>query len=208
MLIGKPPDIPSSEITPLKDYRTYLDRRRFLRRAVAAGRGGPRSRPHWPSLIAPGAPLPIPSCKPCPARSPPPASNSPASRTSPTTTTITSSASTRTDPARNAGALPTRPWKVKVEGKVNKPQIFDIDTAAQTAPARRPRLSPSLRRGLEHGHSLGGLLALRIHQAVRSAAHSQIRAVPLLLQLGRREVGRRNARSTGPIPRACAWTKP
>ena len=38
MLIGKPPDIPSSEITPRREYDSYFNRRRFLRSAaVAAG---------------------------------------------------------------------------------------------------------------------------------------------------------------------------
>ena len=37
MLIGKPPDIPSSEITPRDAYLRYLSRRRFLKGAAAAG---------------------------------------------------------------------------------------------------------------------------------------------------------------------------
>ena len=37
MLIGKPPDIQSSEITSPDQYAQYLDRRRFLRGAAAAG---------------------------------------------------------------------------------------------------------------------------------------------------------------------------
>ena len=36
MLIGKPPDIPSSEITSRNDYFRYLSRRRFLKGAAAA----------------------------------------------------------------------------------------------------------------------------------------------------------------------------
>ena len=37
MLIGKPPDIPSSEITSRDAYFRYLSRRRFLKGAAAAG---------------------------------------------------------------------------------------------------------------------------------------------------------------------------
>ncbi|MGC1462452.1 MAG: twin-arginine translocation signal domain-containing protein, partial [Terracidiphilus sp.] len=37
MLIGKPPDIPSSEITSRKAYNEYFNRRRFLKAAAAAG---------------------------------------------------------------------------------------------------------------------------------------------------------------------------
>jgi sulfoxide reductase catalytic subunit YedY len=37
-------------------------------------------------------------------------------------------------PAKNAGALPTRPWTVKVEGKVAKPLTFDIDALLKLRP--------------------------------------------------------------------------
>src|SRR5665213_3556925 len=37
MLIGKPPDIPSSEITSRAAYEEYFNRRRFLREALATG---------------------------------------------------------------------------------------------------------------------------------------------------------------------------
>ncbi len=38
------------------------------------------------------------------------------------------------DPARNAHTLRTRPWTVQVEGAVNKPMRFDIDTLLKLAP--------------------------------------------------------------------------
>ena len=38
------------------------------------------------------------------------------------------------DPAKNAGGLPTRPWTVKVEGKVKKPLTFDIDALLKLRP--------------------------------------------------------------------------
>ena len=34
----------------------------------------------------------------------------------------------KSDPARNAGGLKTRPWTVQISGLVRKPQIIDIDT--------------------------------------------------------------------------------
>ena len=37
-------------------------------------------------------------------------------------------------PARNAAGLPTRPWTVKVEGKVAKPLTFDIDALLKLRP--------------------------------------------------------------------------
>ena len=160
MLIGKPPDIPSSEITSRDDYLRYLSRRRFLKGAAAAGAAAPRRRSPRP-VISPrtiayaGTKLQT--------------VHSPLTTTGEQLTTFDDITHynnfyefgvDKGDPAKNAGGLPTRPWTVKVEGKVAKPLTFDIDDAAQAAPARRPRLSPSLRRGLEHGHSLGRLLAL------------------------------------------------
>jgi methionine sulfoxide reductase catalytic subunit len=41
----------------------------------------------------------------------------------------------KSDPARNAGSLRSRPWTVSIEGEVNKPQIVDIDTLLGWFPA-------------------------------------------------------------------------
>ena len=38
------------------------------------------------------------------------------------------------DPAQNAGTLKTRPWTVTVEGEVNKPRTFDVETLLKLAP--------------------------------------------------------------------------
>ncbi|MGP8252296.1 MAG: protein-methionine-sulfoxide reductase catalytic subunit MsrP [Terracidiphilus sp.] len=133
MLIGKPPDIPSSEITPLKDYREFLDRRRFLKKAAAAGAAA-LAADRLGSLIAPGAALADSKLQTVP---------------SPLTTTGEQLTSLddithynnfyefgveKTDPARNAGILPTRPWSVKIEGKVAKPLTFDIDQLLKLRP--------------------------------------------------------------------------
>jgi sulfoxide reductase catalytic subunit YedY len=40
----------------------------------------------------------------------------------------------KADPAKNAGRMRTRPWTVQVEGEVNKPGTFDIDTLLRLAP--------------------------------------------------------------------------
>jgi len=124
MLIGKPPDIPSSEITP-KDC--FVNRRRFLREAAAAGAAA-LSAGRAAGLVS--------------AFSDGPAGMKLETVKSPLTTTgeqLTSLEDIthynnfyefgvdKSDPAKNAGALPTRPWTVKVEGKVKKPLTFDID---------------------------------------------------------------------------------
>ena len=40
----------------------------------------------------------------------------------------------KTDPAQYAGALPTRPWNVKISGLVKTPKTFDIDTLLKMHP--------------------------------------------------------------------------
>jgi methionine sulfoxide reductase catalytic subunit len=40
----------------------------------------------------------------------------------------------KSDPARNAGRLKTRPWTLQVEGEVKKPGTFDIDALLKLAP--------------------------------------------------------------------------
>jgi methionine sulfoxide reductase catalytic subunit len=134
MLIGKPPDIPSSEITSESAYRHFMNRRRFLRGAVAAGaaavaadRLGQVFEPQTEAL----------------------ADTKLQTVPSPLTTTgeqLTSFEDIthynnfyefgvdKGDPAKNAGGLPTRPWSVKVEGKVAKPLTFGIDDLLKLRP--------------------------------------------------------------------------
>jgi sulfoxide reductase catalytic subunit YedY len=38
------------------------------------------------------------------------------------------------EPAKNAGGLPTRPWTVRVDGKVKTPKTFDIDALLKLRP--------------------------------------------------------------------------
>ncbi|MFY8086438.1 MAG: protein-methionine-sulfoxide reductase catalytic subunit MsrP, partial [Rubrivivax sp.] len=40
----------------------------------------------------------------------------------------------KSDPARAAGSLKTRPWTVAVEGEVKKPGVYDIDSLLKLAP--------------------------------------------------------------------------
>ncbi len=135
MLIRKPSDIPSSLITP-KDQ--YINRRRFLRGAVAGGVAAGAAfagLDRLGELIAPSvrafADTKLQTVK------------------SPLTTTgeqLTSLEDIthynnyyefgveKDMPAKNAGVLPTRPWTVQVDGLVKKPKTFDIDTLLKLRP--------------------------------------------------------------------------
>jgi len=135
MLIGKPPDFPSSAITP-KDK--YLNRRRFLRNAAssaAAAGVAALGAERLAQVISPGisafADTKLQTVK------------------SPLTTTgeqLTSFEDVthynnyyefgvdKSDPAKNAGGLPTRPWTVHVDGLVKQKKTFDIDTLLKLRP--------------------------------------------------------------------------
>jgi sulfoxide reductase catalytic subunit YedY len=138
MLIGKPPDILSSEITPREEYDKYLNRRRFLRSAAstaiaagAAALGAERLAEIISPSVVVRAGARLETVK------------------SPLTTTgeqLTSLEDIthynnfyefgvdKDQPAKNAGGLPTRPWTVRVEGKVKRPKTFDIETLLRLRP--------------------------------------------------------------------------
>jgi sulfoxide reductase catalytic subunit YedY len=134
MPIGKPPDIPSSEITPQDAYTEYINRRRFLKGAAAAGAvalGAERIA----GVLSPGTAVH--------ADSKLQTVHSPLTTTGEQLTSFDDITHynnfyefgvNKDQPAVNAGALPTRPWTVKVEGKVAKPLTFDIDALLKLRP--------------------------------------------------------------------------
>ena len=134
MLIGKPPDIPSSEITPQTGYDWYITRRRFLRSAAATGAlalGADRLTELLSPSTAAHADTKLETIK------------SPLTTTGEQLTTFQDITTynnfyefgvEKDQPSKNAGALPTRPWIVKVEGKVAKPKTFDIEALLKLRP--------------------------------------------------------------------------
>jgi methionine sulfoxide reductase catalytic subunit len=131
VLILKPSDIPSSQITPKEQY---LNRRRFLG-GVVAGAATLLGAAGIAEMIAPRhrvfAGTKLQTVK------------------SPLTTTgedLTSYQDLTTynnyyefgvdkgDPSKNAGKLPVRPWTMRVEGLVAKPKTFDIDELLKLKP--------------------------------------------------------------------------
>jgi sulfoxide reductase catalytic subunit YedY len=130
MLISKRNHIPSSEITPKS---AYLNRRAFIAAAGAAGVGalataslarfaGPRS------VLADTKLATVPS----------PLSNKSLTPTSYNDITHYNNfyefGTDKSDPARNAGSLKTRPWTVSVEGLVKAKKTFDIDSLLKYRP--------------------------------------------------------------------------
>ena len=131
MLIGKPPDIPSSAITP-KDQ--YLNRRRFLRGVVATGAavlGAGRVAELFSPRTRALAGTKLETVK------------SPLTTTGEELTSLEDITHynnfyefgvNKDEPAKNAGVLPTRPWTVRVEGKVKTPKTFDIEALLKLRP--------------------------------------------------------------------------
>ncbi len=131
MLIRKRSDIPSSEITPQSAYR---DRRFFLKAAATAGvlaLGAERfSHLASPEQVAlAGEKLQT--------------TKSPLSVSGETLTSLQDITHYnnfyefgvgKEDPARNAGSLKTRPWKVDITGLVKKKKTYDIDTLLKLQP--------------------------------------------------------------------------
>jgi sulfoxide reductase catalytic subunit YedY len=139
MLIRKPSDIPSSEITSETSYKDFLSRRRFLRTAIsgaAAAGAAIAGTDRLAEVLSPGTTVLADATKLQTVKSP----------LSTTGEQLTSFEDIthynnyyefgvqKTDPAKNAGVLPTRPWTVKVEGQVKQPKTFDIDALLKLRP--------------------------------------------------------------------------
>ncbi|MBI2539925.1 MAG: protein-methionine-sulfoxide reductase catalytic subunit MsrP [Deltaproteobacteria bacterium] len=130
MLIRRPSDIKSSEIT---DEKLYLSRRKFLAAgsgALAALAGG--TVPDW--LISAteahaGVKLNNLRKSALSTEEPP---NSFKDIT--TYNNFYEFGTDKYSPARNAKSLVTRPWTVAVEGEVKRPKLYDIDDLMKLAP--------------------------------------------------------------------------
>ncbi len=129
MLIGKPPGIPASAITPREQY---MNRRRFLRTAIsgAAATGAVAfGAERIAEVLSPSAGV-LAGTKLQTVKSPLTTTGEQLTSYKDVTTynNFYEFGVQKYQPAMNAGGLPTRPWTVRVEGLVKKPKTFDIDT--------------------------------------------------------------------------------
>lgn len=133
MLVKKPADIPSSEITP---QRTYLDRRRFMVTGAVALGAAAAACTKVSQLAAPEKAEAGTGAKLSYSKS----ALSTAGEKPNTLREITTYnnfyeyGTEKGDPAENAWRLKTRPWTVAVEGEVKKPKTFDVDRLLKLAP--------------------------------------------------------------------------
>ena len=138
MLIRKPADIPSSEITPRESYNDYCSRRRFLRNAIAgtaAAAGAVAGADRLADIFLPRT-IALADTKLQTVKSPLTTSGEQLTSLQDVThyNNFYEFGVQKNEPAENAGRLPTRPWTVKVDGKVKQPKTFDIDALLKMRP--------------------------------------------------------------------------
>lgn len=128
MLLRTEPPLPSSEITSRDTYRRFqADRRRFLALAGAAGAGLAASAV-FPRKAYAGTKL-----QTVPSQYNVNEAITPESKAQ-SYNNFYEFGTQKDEPAKNAHTLRTRPWAVKVEGLVKKPQTIDIDTIMRYRP--------------------------------------------------------------------------
>lgn len=137
MLIKKPDDIKSSEIT---DRRVYLNRRNFMRGAALAATTAATGL-LYRRLLAPDVQVVNPPGRPDPAsRSGAKSWGLPGEDATPLKDIASFNnfyefGTDKYSPARRAQALVTKPWTVSVEGLVNRPKVFDVDELTRLFPS-------------------------------------------------------------------------
>lgn len=125
MLIGRPHQIPSSEITSERVFRAFMDRRRFLKAVVGVG-----AALSVRGIVDPAAP---PSALAAPGfkgvrRSKLSTDEPQTSLRNVTTYNNYFEFSSEKDlPAALAKDFQPRPWTVAIEGEVAKPGVYDVD---------------------------------------------------------------------------------
>jgi sulfoxide reductase catalytic subunit YedY len=138
MLLRKSPSfdsvIRSSEITPQNVFEQHQrDRRQFITGAAALGAAAIAAT-HLPTLLNPGtvhaAETPL---KVVPSKYTTTETQTPESKAT-NYNNFYEFGTDKSDPAKNAHTLQTRPWTVQVTGMVKKPQTVDIDNLLSYRP--------------------------------------------------------------------------
>jgi sulfoxide reductase catalytic subunit YedY len=131
MLIKKPNDIKSSEITP-KDL--YMNRRQFMRAASATALSAGAIWTGVESSFLPGEASAAQKLSPVRKGSHSTTEKLNSLKDITTYNNFYELGTDKSDPAENAKYLTTRPWTVTVEGEVKKANTYDIDALMKLAP--------------------------------------------------------------------------
>ncbi|MGC9292774.1 MAG: protein-methionine-sulfoxide reductase catalytic subunit MsrP [Acidobacteriaceae bacterium] len=131
MLLRRPNDIPSSEITSKSDY---LNRRKFMAGAAAAGVGAVAAL-RLKDLASPQEAVHATDKLPTvPGKFSTPGLQLTSYQDVTSYNNFYEFGTDKGDPARNAWRLQTRPWSITVEGEVQRQKTFDIDTLLKLRP--------------------------------------------------------------------------
>ena len=122
MVIRRPPDIPSSEITP---ESVYVNRRRFIQAAVAAGAVGVAFGPRALDALGRDADQEVPPR----FRGMRSDQDEPLNSYQHITTynNFYEFGTDKSDPHRNSGEFRPRPWSVTIDGACNKPGEYGLE---------------------------------------------------------------------------------
>jgi len=128
------PGIPSSDITPKETFEQHRqDRRRFLTGAAALGAGAIAAT-RFPGIFHPGQDVHAATqLQTVPSKYTVPDAQTPIAKAT-HYNNFYEFGTDKPDPARNAHTLRTRPWTVKIDGLVKKPQTLDIDAIMRYRP--------------------------------------------------------------------------
>ncbi len=189
MLITRPPDIPSSEIT---DERLYITRRDFLKAAglagVALGELVPTSPFGFPRRFGDDDKL-------TPWADVTGYNN------------YYEFGTDKDDPARNAGQLLARPWKVEIAGEVAKPATYDLDDLLKGLPPEERVYRHRCVEALVHGRSLDGHPARPADRPPGADEQGEVRRGHHARSIRGRCRGSSAASSTGRTPRRSEWMR-
>jgi sulfoxide reductase catalytic subunit YedY len=132
VLIKKPDDVKSSEIT---DEKLYINRRNFVRAAVLAGTTVATGL-LYRTLNAPGKKTPAAAAVINPAAAYHTPEGEPANELEDITNynNFYEFSTSKQGVAVRAKGFVTRPWSVEIAGLVHKPKVFDLDDLVKLAP--------------------------------------------------------------------------
>ncbi len=123
MLIRRPSDVAPSDITPQDHFRRRRQLLQFGAGAALAGSSGLTALAARADDALPARLSPLSTDEPLTERKAVVGYNN-----------FYEFGTDKTDPARNAGVMKTRPWEVRVEGLVAKPRTFGLEELLKLAP--------------------------------------------------------------------------
>ncbi len=130
MLIGKVPEFKSSEITPREKF---LNRRNMIFGGLAAAGLAYEWHKKMPPLYTPSV-LAATKLPTVPGKAPVVTDAVTPQGKATSYNNFYEFGTDKADPKANAGKLHTRPWTIKIDGLVNKPQTIDIDALMRYRP--------------------------------------------------------------------------